>query len=335
MPIKSFRQAVIEALDHEMGRDPSVFLIGEDVAGGTGCEGEQDAWGSPFGQSKGLYGKYGPMRIVDATLTEGAFTALGLGAAVTGMRPVVDLMFNDFFSTCADQVLNQIPKQHFMFGGQDKAPMVIKANQGAGTGSGPQHSQALHAIFTYFAGLKVVVPSNAYDCKGLLIQAIRDDSPVVFLEHKLLFDDTADVPDEAYTIPFGEAEYITEGDDVTIVAVGYMVKIAQQAAAQLAKEGIEAEILDLRTTSPLDLESIVESVENTGKLVIVDEGSPRCGFAADVAAQVTAEAFADLDAAPKMVTSAFSPIGVASGYEQAYLPNTDKVVAAVKELFED
>lgn len=335
MPIKTFREAIIEALDHEMERDPGVFLIGEDVAGGTGCEGEQDAWGSPFGQSKGLYGKYGPMRVVDTPLTEGAFTALGLGASVMGMRPVVDLMFNDFFSTCADQVVNQIPKQHFLFGGQDKAPMVIKANHGAGVGAGAQHSQALHSIFTYFAGLKVVIPSNAYDCKGLLIQAIRDDSPVVFLEPKLLFDDTADVPDEVYTIPFGEAEYITEGEDVTIVAVGYMVKIAQQAAALLAKEGIEAEVLDLRTTSPLDLETIVESVENTGKLVIVDEGSPRCGFASDVAAHVTAEAFSALDAAPKMVTSAFSQIGFAPAYEKAYMPSSEKVVAAVKDLLGD
>lgn len=334
MPIKTFRQAIIEALDHEMARDSSVFLIGEDVAGGTGCDGEIDAWGSPFGQSKGLYGKYGPTRVVDATLTEGAFSALGLGAAVMGMRPVVDIMFNDFFSTCADQVVNQIPKQHFLFGGQDKAPMVIKANHGAGVSAGAQHSQALHSIFTYFAGLKVVIPSNAYDCKGLLIQAIRDDSPVVFLEPKLLMDSTAEVPDEAYTIPFGEAEYITEGDDVTIVAVGYMVIVAQQAAAMLAKEGIEAEVLDLRTTSPLDLETIVESVENTGKLVIVDEGSPRCGFASDVAAHVTSLAFDKLDAAPKMVTAAFSQIGFSPAYEKAYMPSPEKVVAAVKELME-
>jgi len=332
MPIKTFRQAIIEALDSEMARDPGVFLIGEDVAGGTGCEGEIDAWGSPFGQSKGLYGKYGPMRVVDATLTEGAFTALGLGAATQGMRPVVDLMFNDFFSTSADQVVNQIPKQHFLFGGQDKAPMVIKANHGAGVGAGAQHSQALHSIFTYFAGLKVVMPSNAYDCKGLLIQAIRDDSPVIFLEPKLLMDSTADVPDEAYTIPFGEAEYITEGDDVTIVALGYMVTIAQKAAAALAKQGIEVELLDLRTTSPLDLDTIVESLEKTGRLVIVDEGSPRCGFASDVAAHVTAAAFEHLKAAPKMVTAPFTQIGFAPAYEQAYIPSPERVEAAVKEV---
>jgi pyruvate/2-oxoglutarate/acetoin dehydrogenase E1 component len=241
-------------------------------------------------------------------------------------------MFVDFMGVCFDQIFNQAAKFRYMFGGRAKTPMVIRTMWGAGIRAASQHSQSLHPIFTHIPGLKVVAPSTPYDAKGLLIQAIRDDDPVIFFEHKVLYDTEGDVPEEAYAIPFAEANFVREGDDVTIVALGRMVLLAQQAAAELDGEGISCEIVDPRTTSPLDLDSILESVENTGRLVVVDEANPRCGFAADIVAQVAQAAFGALEVAPRMLTPPHSPVPFSPVLEDAYVPTPDQIAAAVREV---
>ena len=241
-------------------------------------------------------------------------------------------MFVDFLGVCFDQIFNQIAKQRFMFGGKCVTPLVLRATFGAGSGSASQHSQALYPLFTHIPGLKVVVPSNPYDAKGLLIQAIRDDDPVIFLEHKKLYDDMGEVPDGAYTIRFGEAEIVEEGDDVTIIALGRMVAVAKAAAKALAKNGIGATIIDPRTTSPLDADTILEFAEATGRVVIVDEANPRCGMAADIAALIAEEAFDALKAPVVKVTPPHAPVPYAPDLEQAYIPSAAAVEAAVRKV---
>ncbi|MEQ8412145.1 MAG: alpha-ketoacid dehydrogenase subunit beta [Erythrobacter sp.] len=330
MPRKTYRQAINEALDSEMARDENVIVIGEDVAGGAGGSGEDDAYGGVLGVTKGLVGKYGRTRVIDTPITESAIMGAAAGAASTGLRPVAELMFVDFLGVCFDQIFNQAAKFRYMFGGKARTPLVIRSMIGAGLSAAAQHSQALHPIFTHIPGLKVVMPSNAYDAKGLLIQAIRDDDPVIFLEHKALYETQAEVPDEAYTIPFGEAEFVTEGDDVTVVAFSAMVARCKAAADTLEKDGIEVELIDPRTTSPLDEDAILESVERTGRLVVVDEGSPRCGLAADIAALVACKAFAHLKAPIAMVTPPHTPVPFAPNLEAAYLPSAERIAAAVR-----
>src|SRR3954449_6082998 len=303
----TFQQAINEALAQEMERDETVVVFGEDVVGGSGAPGEDDAWGGVLGVTKGLYGKF-PNRVLDTPISESALIGAAAGAAASGLRPVAELMFVDFMGVCLDQIFNQAAKFRYMFGGKAVTPMVVRSMFGAGIRAASQHSQALYPILTHIPGLKVVVPSTPYDAKGLLVAAIRDDDPVIFFEHKMLYDTEGDVPEEAYAIPFAEANFVREGDDVTIVALGRMVLLAQQAAAELDGEGISCEIVDPRTTSPLDLDSILESVENTGRLVVVDEANPRCGFAADVVALVAQEAFGDLKAPPRMVTPPHTPV---------------------------
>src|SRR5579862_7117818 len=236
MSRKSFRQAITEALIHEMERDPLVVLMGEDVAGGRGAPGDQDAWGGPMGVTKGLIGRFGPERVLDTPISESAFIGAAIGAAATGLRPVTDLMFVDFMGVCFDQIFNQAAKFRYMFGGKAVTPVVIRTMFGAGLRAASQHSQCLYPIFTHIPGLKVVIPSSPYDAKGLMIQAIRDDDPVIFLEHKAMYDIEEEVPDEPYTIPFGEANLTREGDDVTIVAIGRMVHFANEVADRLARE---------------------------------------------------------------------------------------------------
>lgn len=330
----TFRQAINDALVLEMRRDESVILIGEDISGGAGCDGEDDAWGGPLGVTKGLFSEFGPQRVLDTPISEAAFTGAAIGAAATGLRPVVDLMFNDFIAVCFDQVCNQAAKYRYLYGGQDSIPVVMRANTGAGIGTASQHSQSLHPIFSFFPGLKVVVPSSPYEAKGLLISAIRDNDPVVFLEHKLLYDMVEEVPDESYLIPFAEANVLRDGNDVTIVALGRMVHIALEAAKNLEGEGIDVEVIDPRSTSPLDTETIIESVENSGRLVIVDETTPRCNFACDVSATVAQEAFSFLKAPIKMVTAPHTPIPFASNLEQLYIPGVPQVEAVVRETLE-
>ncbi len=270
---------------------------------------------------------------MDTPISESAFIGAAAGAACSGLRPVAELMFVDFFGVCMDQIYNQAAKFRYMFGGKAKTPMVIRTMYGAGIRAASQHSQSLYPIFTHVPGLKVVIPSNPYDAKGLLIASIRDDDPVMFFENKVLYAVEGDVPEESYTVPLGEAEYVREGDDVTIVAIGRMVSMAEQAAAEsLSDEGIECEIVDPRTTSPLDEDTIYESVENTGRLVVVDEASPRCGMATDVAALVAQNCFDDLKAAPKMVTPPHTPPPFSPTLEDLYVPDPERVAEAVREV---
>ncbi|MFN9497667.1 MAG: alpha-ketoacid dehydrogenase subunit beta [Sphingomonadales bacterium] len=334
MPLKTYRQAINEALDSEMARDPHVIVIGEDVAGGAGGTGVDDAYGGVLGVTKGLVGKYGRERVIDTPISESAIMGAAAGAAATGLRPVAELMFVDFVGVCFDQIFNQAAKFRYMFGGKARTPLVIRSMIGAGMSAAAQHSQALHPIFTHIPGLKVVMPSNAYDAKGLLIEAIRDDDPVIFLEHKTLYDTTADVPDEAYTIPFGEADYVTEGDDLTLVAFSSMVSRCKAVAEALAQEGIGIELIDPRTTSPLDEEAILESVQRTGRLVVVDEANPRCGLAADIAALVASRGFSSLKAPVGMVTPPHTPVPFAPNLERAYLPDSERITAAVRTALE-
>ena len=333
MARKSVREALNEAMRQEMQRDPAVIVIGEDVAGGAGGQGDEDAFGGVLGVTKGLYGEFGPMRVIDTPITESAIMGAAAGAAVTGLRPIAELMFVDFIGVCFDQIFNQAAKFRYMFGGKATTPLVVRAMMGAGRRAGSQHSQSLHALFTHIPGLKVVMPSNAYDAKGLLIEAIRDDDPVIFLEHKLLYDSMDNVPDEPYSIPFGEANVTREGDDVTIVAFARMVHLANEAADNLARAGISATVIDPRTASPLDEDTILESVEETGRLVVVDEANPRCSLATDVAALAAEHAFGALRAPIKQVTAPHTPVPFAPNLEDAYLPDAAKIEAAVRAVF--
>jgi acetoin:2,6-dichlorophenolindophenol oxidoreductase subunit beta len=329
----SFKQAINEAIAQEMGRDERVIAMGEDNVGGMGGDGEKDAWGGVLGVTKGLYGKYGD-RIMDTPISESAFIGAAVGAAVCGLRPVAELMFVDFMGVCFDQIFNQAAKFRYMFGGKAVTPVVIRTMIGAGFRAAAQHSQCLYSLFTHIPGLKCVIPSSPYDAKGLLIQSIRDDDPVIFFEHKLLYGLESEVPEESYAIPFGEANVIREGADVTIVAIGRMVHVALQAADELAKEGIQAEVIDPRTTSPLDEDTILDSVANTGRLVIIDESHPRCNVGTDIAALVGQKAFGDLKAPVTMVSGPHVPVPFSDALEDLFIPNPARVKAAIKEVLE-
>ncbi len=330
MPKMTYREAVNQAIDMEMARDDRVILIGEDVAGGAGGTGVDDAYGGVLGVTKGLVGKYGRERVIDTPITESAIMGAAAGAAMTGLRPVAELMFADFMGVCFDQIYNQAAKFRYMFGGKATTPLVVRAMIGAGMSAAAQHSQCLHPIFTHIPGLKTVMPSNAYDAKGLLIQAIRDDDPVIVLEHKALYDTACDVPDEAYAIPFGEANFLSEGDDLTIVAFSAMVPKSLTAIAGLAKSGVGIDLIDPRTTSPLDEEAILDSVSRTGRLVCVDEAHPRCSLAADVAALVASKAFSSLKAPVQMVTAPHTPVPFAPTLEAAFIPSESDILIAAK-----
>jgi pyruvate/2-oxoglutarate/acetoin dehydrogenase E1 component len=329
----SYREAINEALEQEMERDSTVILMGEDVAGGAGGQGEEDAWGGVLGVTKGLYGKF-PGRVLDTPITESGYIGAAVGAATRGLRPVAELMFIDFTGVCLDQIMNQAAKFRYMFGGKAVTPVTIRAMYGAGLRAAAQHSQALYPMFTHIPGLKVVIPSSPYEAKGLLAQSIRDDDPVIFFEHKAMYDVTGEVPEESYTIPFGEANIVREGDDATVVAIGRMVSVAQEAAKELEGSGISIEIIDPRTVSPLDLETILESVEKTGRLVVVDEASPRCNIATDISAQVVSEAFGDLKAPVKMVSPPHVPVPFAGPLEDLYIPSAQDIINAVKTVTE-
>jgi pyruvate dehydrogenase E1 component beta subunit len=326
----SFQQAISEALAQEMARDSTVVVMGEDVVGGNGADGEMDAWGGVLGVTKGLWAKYGD-RVMDTPISESAFIGAAIGAATAGLRPVVELMFVDFMGVCFDQIFNQAAKFRYMFGGNAKTPVVIRTMIGAGFRAAAQHSQCLYPVFTHIPGLKCVVPSTPYDAKGLLIQSIRDNDPVMFFEHKLLYSMQGEVPEESYVLPFGEANFVREGSDVTIVAFGRMVHTAQESAIELAREGFECEIIDPRTTSPLDEDSILESVEKTGRLIVVDEASPRCNMATDVSAMVAQKRFDSLKAPIRMVTPPHTPVPFSDVLEDLYIPDSRRIATAVRE----
>jgi len=268
---------------------------------------------------------------MDTPLSESAYIGAAIGAAACGMRPVAEMMFVDFMGVCFDQIYNQAAKFKYMFGGKAETPVVIRTMVGAGINAAAQHSQMLTAIFTHIPGLKVVCPSNPYDAKGLLIQSIRDNDPVIFCEHKSLYGVEGEVSEESYVIPFAEANVMRDGGDVTIVAYGMMVGKAMDAAETLAKEGVECDVIDLRTLSPIDMETVLESVENTGRLVVVDEANPRCSIATDVSAQVAQQAFKSLKAQIEMVTAPHTPVPFASTLEDLYIPSNDSVAIAVRK----
>jgi len=332
MPVKSFREAINEALRQEMERDSRVILIGEDLAGGHGgVSGGEGSTGNMFGVLKGLYAQFGKERVIDTPISESAIVGAAAGAALTGLRPVAELMFMDFFGVCFDQIYNQAAKFRYMFGGNCSVPMVVRGSVGAGFGSAAQHAQALWPIFSHVPGLKVVLPSNPYDAKGLLIQAIRDDDPVMFLEHKVLYNEKGEVPDEPYAIPFGEANVTRAGEDVTVVAFGRMVGFANDVADKLQQE-ISLDVIDPRTTSPLDMEMIIESVEQTGRLLVVDEANPLCGTASEVIGSVAIEALGALKCPPRKITAPHTPVPAAMNLEELYIPSRQQIETAVREL---
>jgi len=327
----SYQQAINEALRQEMERDPTVLVMGEDNAGGEGAPGERDAWGGVLGVTKGLYPQF-PDRVLDTPISESGFIGAAIGAAAAGMRPVAELMFVDFMGVCFDQIYNQAAKFKYMFGGKARTPVVIRTMVGAGLRAAGQHSQMLVNVFTHIPGLKVVCPATPYDAKGLLIQSIRDNDPVIFCEHKMLYGLQGDVPEESYAIPFGEANVVREGKDMTIVTFGRMVHLSTEAATELAKAGIQCEVIDLRTTSPLDEDTVLESVGKTGRVVIVDESNPRCSIATDISSLIAQKAFGDLRAPIEMVTAPHTPVPFADSLEDLYIPSPAKIQAAVRRV---
>ncbi|AUN33823.1 alpha-ketoacid dehydrogenase subunit beta [Niveispirillum cyanobacteriorum] len=336
MPVITMREALNEALHLEMARDPRVIVLGEDVSGGAGgTSGQRDAAGGIFGVTKGLIHKFGEGRVIDTPISESCIIGAANGAALAGLRPVAELMFADFVGVAMDQIFNQAAKFRYMFGGKARTPLVIRMSFGAGMNCAAQHSQTIYPFMTAVPGLKVVVPSNPYDAKGLLLTAIRDDDPVVFFEHKALYSRKGEVPDGDYMIPFGEAALVREGDHATIVALGRMVPFAEKALEKLNADGITCDLIDPRTTSPLDEETILESVSNTGRLVVVDESPPRCSVASDIAAIVAQKGFRDLKAPIQIVTAPHTPVPFARELERAYVPGPAQIEAAVRKVLAD
>jgi acetoin:2,6-dichlorophenolindophenol oxidoreductase subunit beta len=333
MATMMYRDAVLSTIAEEMERDANVVVLGEDVVGGMGTAGGPEAIGGIWSTSTGLFGKFGKDRVIDTPISESAIVGAANGLALAGKRPVAELMFADFIGVSLDQLWNQMGKFRYMFGGKTKCPAVIRMAYGAGYNAAAQHSQAVHQILTGMPGLKVVMPSTPADVKGLLRQAIRDNDPVIFLEHKALYGVSGEVPDDPdFTIPFGHARLSRAGEDVTIVSSGLLLGFCEQAADRLAAEGIGCDVIDLRTASPLDEEAILDSVEVTGRLVVVDEAPPRCGLAADICSLVASKAFASLKAPPQAVTPPHTPVPFARELESAYLPSVDKIEAAVRKL---
>lgn len=315
-------QAIKEALAEELRRDPTVYIMGEDVAEA----------GTAFKVLKGLVDEFGPDRVIDSPISEPGITGLGVGAAMTGMRPVVDIMFGDFSTLIMDQMVNQAAKIHYMSGGKLKVPMVLRTTMGATRRSAAQHSQSLHAWFSHVPGLKVVVPSTPYDAKGLLKSAIRDDNPVVFFEDKMMYQLKGEVPEEEYTIPLGVADIKREGTDITIVATSSMVQVALGAADKLAEIGISAEIVDPRTTYPLDKETLIASAKKTSRAIVVDEGYERYGVTAELASVIADGAFYYLDAPVKRMGAMDVPIPFSPVLEDLTVPTPDTVFAMAKQL---
>jgi acetoin:2,6-dichlorophenolindophenol oxidoreductase subunit beta len=318
----TFAEAVREALAEEMRRDSRVCIFGEDVAEA----------GTPFKVLSGLVEEFGTQRVIDTPISEAGFTGLAVGAAMTGMRPVVDIMFGDFVTLTMDQMVNQAAKVHYMSGGKWKVPMVMRTTLGAARRSAAQHSQSLHAWFSHVPGLKVVMPSTPYDAKGLLKTAIRDENPVVFFEDKMSYKLKGLVPTEEYTIPFGVADIKREGSDITIVGTSSMVQVALGAAVQLEEIGISAEVIDPRTTWPLDESTLIESAKKTSRAIVVDEGYGRYGVAAEIAAVIAEGAFYNLDGPVRRVGAMHVPIPFSPPLEDATVPSEKSVFELAREL---
>lgn len=315
-------RAVTEALREEMARDEAVFVIGEDVA----------VPGGSFSATRGLLEEFGPKRVKDTPISESAIIGLALGAATQNLRPVVEIMFMDFLTVCMDQIVNQVAKARYMFGGQYQLPLVIRTPCGGGLNAGPQHSQCLESWFAHVPGLKVVMPATPYDVKGLLKAAIRDDNPVLFIENKALYGTKGEIPEEEYLVPIGQADVKRPGRDITIVATSRMVLQALEAANILAKEGMEAEVIDLRTITPLDKETIFQSVAKTSRLVIAHEAVKAFGVGAEISAMVSEEMIDCLDGPILRVGAPYTPVPF--NPESLYLPNAQDIVEAVKKVLE-
>ena len=319
----TYKDAVREAMCEEMRRDNTVFLMGEDIGKYCGA----------FGVSKGMLDEFGPERIIETPISETAFMGAGVGAAITGMRPIVELMFSDFMAVCYDQIINQAAKMHFMFAGKVNVPMVIRTPSGGGTGAAAQHSQSLEQMYLHVPGLKVVVPSTPYDAKGLLKTAIRDNNPVVFLEQKRLYNTKGQVPAEDYTIPFGVADTKKEGKDVSIITYGRMVQMSLQVAEKLEKEGISVEVVDLRTLAPLDKEAVIATAKKTRRVVVVHEAVQFGGFSGEIVSTIVdSDAFFYLDAPVKRVGGLYCPVPFNPILEAEAFPTPAKIEAAVREL---
>jgi pyruvate/2-oxoglutarate/acetoin dehydrogenase E1 component len=323
MALLTYKEAVRQAMQEEMRRDENVFLLGEDVG----------VYGGAFGVSLGMLEEFGEERVRDTPISEGVIAGAAAGAAVTGMRPIAEIMFSDFITIAMDSLVNQAAKMRYMFGGKAKVPMVLRMPGGSGTGAAAQHSQSLEAWLVHVPGLKVVMPSTPYDVKGLLKTAIRDDNPVVFIETKTVYNKKGEVPEEDYVIPFGVADVKRVGKDVTVFATGVMVHRSLEAAEILAKEGIDVEVIDPRTLVPFDKETLVKSVIKTGKLIIVHEACKRGGFGGEVAAEVMeSEAFDYLDAPIKRIAGKNIPIPYCMELEKSAVPQVDDIVNAVREM---
>ena len=329
-----FREAVNECLRQEMSRDDSVIIMGEEIAGGAGREeqGVVDAWGGPFRTTVGLIQEFGRERVLDTPLSEAAFIGAAIGASSTGLRAVAELMFVDFIGVCMDQLVNNAAKMRYMFGGQVKVPFTMMTRIGAGFGAAAQHSESYYSIFSHFPGLKGLVPSDAYTAKGLLAAAIRDDDPVVFFEHKGLYGERGPVPEESYVLPIGKARTVRQGTDITLVGISKMTWICTEAAEELAKSGVNAEVVDLLSVSPIDYDHILDSVRRTHRIVVVDEDTPICSLAGDICARVAEEAFDYLDAPPSRVTAPHTPVPYSRALENNYVPNAGRVIKLVNQL---
>ncbi len=323
MPEKTYRDALKEGLREEMLRDERVFIMGEDIGRN---------WGGAFKVTKGLAEEFGDDRVRDTPISENAIVGAALGAAITGMIPVAEIMFGDLITLAMDQVCNQAAKMRYMFGGQTSVPLVMRSVFGGGKNLASHHSQSLEAWFMHTPGLKIAVPSFAYDVKGLIKTAIRDPNPVMFFEHKLVYDRKEEVPDEEYLIPFGKARVHREGDDVTIWGTFLMVHKAIEAADELAKQGISAEVIDPRTLVPLDRKTLIDSVKKTGRLVLVTEETKTGATTAEIAAIVQEEAFDWLDAPIKRVNAPDTPVPFSPPLEQVFIPDKDRIISAVREI---
>lgn len=320
--VLTYGQAINEALDHEMARDQSVFVMGEDVA----------IYGGAYSVTKGLWEKYGDERVRDTGISEAAIVGAGIGAAVTGMRPVVEIMYVDFMSLVMDQLCNQAAKLRYMFGGKTRVPLTIRTEGGAGRALGAHHSQSLEAWFMHIPGIKVVMPATPYDAKGLLLSSIRDDNTVVYIEHKMLYNVKGPVPEDDYTIPIGKAEVKRQGKDVSVFTYSRQLLFCQEAAEELAAEGIEVEIVDLRSLLPLDIETIVESVRKTNRAVIVEEDTITAGAGAEIGMRIVEEAFDYLDAPIKRVAGADVPMPKSSVLEALAIPSKESIVRGIREV---
>ncbi|MBF4769349.1 alpha-ketoacid dehydrogenase subunit beta [Nocardioides agariphilus] len=331
----SFSDAINEALREEMRRDPRVIVTGEDVAGGATIRGfeRRDAWGGVFGVTRELVSEFGRDRVIDTPISESAYLGAAIGAATQGYRTVTEIQFLDFIGVCLDQVVNQAAKLHYARGSKGSGiPLVIRAMVGAGVRAGGTQSQSFYSAMAHFPGIKVVAPANPADAKGLMLASIRDQDPVFFMEHKGLYETSGEVPEGEHLVPLGRASVVREGEDVTVVAIARMVQVAERAADLLKAEGIGVEIVDPRTIAPLDYATISASVAKTGRLVVVDEDTPRCSVASDIVGLVASRDFDALRSAPSMVTAPHTPVPAAPELEDAYTPDADQVMAAIRKV---